>query len=295
MAQSGTAGGKAATVTVEYVDKNGELKSKDVEFKSATAAAGSASNLIAAINADSDLNSLFAVSGANTGIIFEAKTEGTEQGRVMGITVKTAGADTVAIAAGGTRVAGVDAENTYDISGIIDSTGDKVTIGDKTYTKAAAINADEREFTTFAELQEMAKNDGYLVGGTSTAATFKKQETILELKLHIGADSTSNNQIKVNISSMDAASLGLKNGKTTVDGEEFSTLLVNGSDDKNALEAIDVIAAAIQKVSTQRSALGAVQNRLEHTIANLDNVVENTTAAESQIRDTDMAPDLFYE
>ena len=45
-------------------------------------------------------------------------------------------------------------------------------------------------------------------------------------------------------------------------------------------------------VSTQRSALGAVQNRLEHTINNLDNVVENTTSAESQIRDTDMATEM---
>ena len=60
---------------------------------------------------------------------------------------------------------------------------------------------------------------------------------------------------------------------------------------KNA-NAIDNIAAAIQKVSTQHSALGAVQNRLEHTIANLDNVVENTTAAENQIRDTDMATEM---
>ena len=60
----------------------------------------------------------------------------------------------------------------------------------------------------------------------------------------------------------------------------------DGTDDTNARNAIDTIKEAIQKVSTQRSALGAVQNRLEHTIANLDNVVENTTAAESQIRDT---------
>ncbi|MBQ2935210.1 MAG: flagellar hook protein, partial [Lachnospiraceae bacterium] len=56
--------------------------------------------------------------------------------------------------------------------------------------------------------------------------------------------------------------------------------------------AINTIAAAVKKVSTQRSALGAVQNRLEHTINNLDNVVENTTAAESQIRDTDMATEM---
>lgn len=46
------------------------------------------------------------------------------------------------------------------------------------------------------------------------------------------------------------------------------------------------------KISIQRSALGAIQNRLDHTIKNLDNVVENTTAAESQIRDTDMAEEM---
>ena len=49
---------------------------------------------------------------------------------------------------------------------------------------------------------------------------------------------------------------------------------------------------ALQKVSEQRSSLGAVQNRLEHTIANLDNVVENTTSAESRIRDVDMAEEM---
>ena len=52
------------------------------------------------------------------------------------------------------------------------------------------------------------------------------------------------------------------------------------------------VKSALQTVSKQRSDLGAIQNRLEHTIANLDNVVENTTAAESQIRDTDMATEM---
>ena len=50
--------------------------------------------------------------------------------------------------------------------------------------------------------------------------------------------------------------------------------------------------SAIQDVSKQRSDLGAIQNRLEHTISNLDNIVENTTAAESQIRDTDIATEM---
>lgn len=60
----------------------------------------------------------------------------------------------------------------------------------------------------------------------------------------------------------------------------------------NATDAIDVIADALTKISIQRSALGAIQNRLDHTIKNLDNVVENTTAAKSQIRDTDMAEEM---
>ena len=102
----------------------------------------------------------------------------------------------------------------------------------------------------------------------------------LKLTLHVGADATSNNQISVNLDAMSAKGLGV-NG-----------LKVDETDDTNAKGSIETIKEAIQKVSTQRSALGAVQNRLEHTISNLDNVVENTTSAESQIRDTDMATEM---
>lgn len=102
----------------------------------------------------------------------------------------------------------------------------------------------------------------------------------LSLKLHVGADATTNNQITIDIKSMSAATLGVED------------LKVDGADDSNALNAIETIKAALNKVSDQRSALGAIQNRLEHTINNLDNVVENTTSAESQIRDTDMATEM---
>ena len=111
-------------------------------------------------------------------------------------------------------------------------------------------------------------------------ANLKDLTASLSLSLHVGADATSNNQITLSIDAMSAKGLGV-NG-----------LKVDGTDDTNALSAIDTIKEAIQKVSTQRSALGAVQNRLEHTINNLDNVVENTTSAESQIRDTDMATEM---
>ena len=101
----------------------------------------------------------------------------------------------------------------------------------------------------------------------------------LSFNLHVGADADMTNKINVNIDTMNSAFLGVK-GLDVVGTDGIGT---------QATYAIDAIADAIQKVSDQRSALGAVQNRLEHTIKNLDNVVENTTAAESQIRDTDMA------
>ena len=102
----------------------------------------------------------------------------------------------------------------------------------------------------------------------------------LAIGLHVGADADMTNKITVNIESMSAAGLGIKG--------------INVSDDSGvaATYAIDAIADAVAKVSSQRSALGAVQNRLEHTIDNLDNVVENTTSAESRIRDTDMAEEM---
>jgi flagellin len=75
-------------------------------------------------------------------------------------------------------------------------------------------------------------------------------------------------------------------------GLGINGLKVNGDDSSNADAAINTIAAALQKVSNQRSSLGAIQNRLEHTINNLDNVVENTQSAESAIRDTDMATQM---
>ncbi|MBQ9990525.1 MAG: flagellar hook protein [Lachnospiraceae bacterium] len=102
----------------------------------------------------------------------------------------------------------------------------------------------------------------------------------LSLSFHVGADATLNNQINVDLQAMTGEIIGVEG------------IRVDGADDTNALNAIETITAALDRVSRQRSALGAVQNRLEHTINNLDNVVENTTAAESQIRDTDMAAEM---
>mgnify|MGYP005910784129 FL=1 len=102
----------------------------------------------------------------------------------------------------------------------------------------------------------------------------------LSFSLHVGSDADMTNKITVGIETMNSSYLGIKG------------LNVNDDSGIAATYAVDAISDALQKVSDQRSSLGAVQNRLEHTIDNLDNVVENTTSAESRIRDTDMASEM---
>jgi len=138
-------------------------------------------------------------------------------------------------------------------------------------TKASSIGTDKD-----SEAKVLNKGDGSF---EITKGSVENKNS-LSFDLHVGADADMTNKISINIESMSAAGLGVKG------------INVGGEDGSNATYAIDAISDAIAKVSSQRSALGAVQNRLEHTIANLDNIVENTTSAESRIRDTDMAEEM---
>ena len=95
------------------------------------------------------------------------------------------------------------------------------------------------------------------------------------MQLQIGDTADSFNQLKVSIGSMSSAALGVDK--------------VDISSHDGAAKAIDVIRNAIDRVSSQRASLGATQNRLEYTINNLDTASENLQAANSRIRDTDMA------
>ncbi len=146
--------------------------------------------------------------------------------------------------------------------------------------KASSIGTDEGKAASVT-------SDGKGNFTITKGSTMVQEE--LSFNLHVGADADMTNKIGVTIEAMDAASLGIKG--LDVIGKDADGRNINDGG-VAATYAIDAIADAISKVSAQRSALGAVQNRLEHTIANLDNVVENTTAAESRIRDTDMAEQM---
>ena len=95
---------------------------------------------------------------------------------------------------------------------------------------------------------------------------------------HIQVGALSGQAITLTIATMDAEAL-------SIDGLSVGNFSAAGS-------AMTLIQNAISTVSKQRSALGAVQNRLEHTVKNLDNIAENTQSAESRIRDTDMADEM---
>ena len=109
------------------------------------------------------------------------------------------------------------------------------------------------------------------------------------LGIQAGADNLQSNRITMRLFRMSSADLGLAEVGNSNEGDKTSS---DGLSMEGARNAIDSFAEAIKLVSGVRSYYGAVQNRMEHTIKNLDNVIENTTASESLMRDTDMAREM---
>lgn len=144
--------------------------------------------------------------------------------------------------------------------------------GTNTSVDRSAIRAELDQLTSeINRIQSTTQfNTMNLLDGTFSGATN-------QMKLQVGA--LSGQSIEFSIANMCATKIGLK--KTL----SVSTFTKAGSYMKSVQDAIEV-------VSKQRSAMGAIQNRLEHTIANLDTTSENTQSAESRIRDTDMASEM---
>lgn len=152
---------------------------------------------------------------------------------------------------------------------------------------AKIMKQDNAHQKLYLETGQSLSDIGVTMKGVQNYVAVTQAEFADDLKLtfHVGSEGAASNKISIDIESMDSVNLGVnilssnKNGIVDEDGQ-------------SATDAIGVIADAIAKVSKQRSGLGAIQNRLEHTIKNLDNIAENTTSAESAIRDTDMATEM---
>ncbi len=145
-----------------------------------------------------------------------------------------------------------------------------------------AIQAEIKDL--FNEIDGIAErtefNGKKLLNGTYKASGSGK------LTFQIGAN--ANQTVELNIEDMQASVLGTSGLK--INALNVETMHSSGDDFDTQLVAVD---KAIEQVSEQRSKLGAMQNRLEHTIKNLDNASENLQAAESRIRDVDMAKEMM--
>jgi len=181
----------------------------------------------------------------------------------------------------------------------VKAANDTLQTTDRSYIQSE-IHQLSKEITRTADSTEF--NNQYLLDGTFTSK-----------ELQVGSETGSMSQIAISIDRLSASLLGVaaltksdpKNW--TEQPADYNTEFSSSNSSKPkkigqdqisvmthslAKNSIMAIKTALQKISEQRSNLGAIQNRLEHTIKNLDNVVENTQAAESQIRDTDMAEEM---
>jgi flagellin len=173
-------------------------------------------------------------------------------------------------------VSGAAASKTYTIAELAgsitlsDGSGNSQTISKTGFTAGKSFN--------FDSLGVSIKTDSaYVAGGTAFEGLTITTGAATGATLQIGAN--ENQSMAITIGNMSASGLGV--GSVAVDSHD------------NAKAAITTIQGALDNVSTQRAALGAWQNRLEHTIKNLDTSSENLQASESRIRDVDMAKEMM--
>ncbi|KJL02800.1 MULTISPECIES: flagellin [Priestia] len=166
----------------------------------------------------------------------------------------------------------------YAIS--VDATAKTITLTGADDSKEQTLSLkDGAQTLNFSDLGiTMKTNAGYAITGNETDG---KKITVLadETKFQIGAN--ADQEVGLSINDMSTTGLEINN--------------VDVSTREGAKAAITTIGDAINTVSTQRSNLGALQNRLEHTINNLNNQSENLTASESRIRDVDMAKEMMEQ
>jgi flagellin-like hook-associated protein FlgL len=178
---------------------------------------------------------------------------------------------------------GIDGSKARTAVDVKNNTSNKTLSEVKTMVKDALLQAnqigvdDETKVKVSNAVQDDLDESKFTYSITKGSVEVAKE---MNYNVHVGADADLTNKISIGIETMNSKYLGIQNLQVVDDTGVMATY------------AIDAIEDAITKVNEQRSALGAAQNRLEHTITNLDNVVENTQSAESQIRDTDIADEM---
>lgn len=152
-------------------------------------------------------------------------------------------------------------------------------------TDAGAVTVTQKVgFETDKESMRVSSSGKAKVVKVETAGIGAKNEELSDGKANVQVGANSNQSMRIEIGDMRAKALNIVN-------ERGNSLSVLSAEEAN--KAITAFDAALNEVSSQRANLGAVQNRLEYTISNLDNTAENLTSAESTLRDVDMAKEMM--
>ncbi len=282
---------KDQTLTIEYADSNGTLHSVDVSYKSSDQLADNVKNIEKALK-DAGLDSTFDITtdGATGKFTLESKVKGENGAKLTGISTTDTTQDAVKA---GTVTNGENAKVSTDglAAGKNFKAGNTVVVNGKTYEfvkdtsteptvkGATAILAGADQAASLANLKKALEADGVKIEQKGNDYVFSSLNNGAGLTLQIGDTSEDFNQMTVSVGDMHTDALGIA-------GIDIST-------QQGAQDAVDLIKDAINMVSSTRGDLGAIQNRLEHTINNLSVTAENMTAAESRIRDVDMANEMM--
>ena len=312
---------ESITVNLKYKDAT-TLVSEDGSREYTVAAAGKASveektkAFLAELKQTSLADDFTMVGTAADGKIeFTAKTAGTETSRILSTSESSIKAGVF------TQVAALATTDTTAPADAYQSIAKEV----GAYAGGATENIDDKIFTVNGERFMYATADGVAalksktdysdvnfvqIAGTEAADTeAKTMASLISAKTGINAEADATTKTTINLKPSASSStagkgmtlqIGANEGQTmsfSIDDMSAKSLGVDGNkvdlaSQSGAQKATTTIDAAIKKVSAQRSKLGAVQNRLEHTIANLDTASENTQTSESRIRDTDMAEEM---
>ncbi|WP_138377066.1 flagellin [Dorea longicatena] len=300
--------GDVFSLTVNYTDANGMTKEKKIELtaENATTLKDTAGNsytvsnnigegemaaaFMGAISSDSELSSIFSASNKGEKLTLTSKETGSASKIVVNKVDSNYKGTSAAVVA--TSKKGENAKVEYDFATM---TQDKVfTVNGEKFVFATAgkqfdSDVNVLETATNPTADEVGKMAGMIanklglsdeqVKDAGTKITFSASAGNGGLTLQIGDTADKFNQMTVSVGDMHAKALGISD--------------VDISTQAGAKAAVDKIKSAINSVSSTRGDLGAIQNRLEHTINNLSVSAENMTAAESRIRDVDMANEMM--
>ena len=287
VAKAGAAGTKQ-TLTVEYADESGTLHEVEVEYTSDTDAGKNDAAILGALQ-KSELASVFDIKSDTKGnFTLTSKVGGENGAKLTGISTTDTTPDAVKA---GAVTKGKNETVTLTNGAQNIAAGDTIVLNGKTY-----------EFVANTSSKPKTEGATAIVVGADADASIANLNTALE---NAGVKATKNGDNLVLSATKDGAGLTLQIGDTS---EDFNQMTVSVSDmhtaalgiadidistQAGAKAAVDKIKSAINSVSSTRGDLGAIQNRLEHTINNLSVTSENMTAAESRIRDVDMANEMM--